>query len=58
MGGRKPVGSVQPDVRGRVSLTKYLPPAPGLYLIYKDPVTGVIELSPTEPDTKPEPDAA
>lgn len=47
MAARNPVGSVQPDIRGRVSLTKYLPPAPSLYLVYQDPTTGVIELHPT-----------
>lgn len=47
-GDRKPLGSVFPDTRGRVSLTKYLPPAPGLYLVYRDPETGVIELHPTQ----------
>lgn len=46
MTANRPVGSVQPDIRGRVSLTKYLPPAPGLYLIYADPATGIIELHP------------
>lgn len=45
----KPVGSVQPDSRGRISLTKHLPPAPGLYLVYVDPTTGVIELHPASP---------
>lgn len=45
----RPVGSVLPDSRGRVSLTKYLPPAPALYLVYLDPVTGVITLRPAAP---------
>lgn len=55
MSAGRPVGSVKPDPRGRVSLTKYLPPVPGLYLVYVDPATGVIELRPlTPPDTEPE----
>ncbi|WP_162819123.1 hypothetical protein [Leifsonia aquatica] len=48
MAGRQPLGSVLPDSRGRVSLTKYLPPAPGLYLVYRNPESGVIELHPTQ----------
>lgn len=44
----RPLGSVLPDTRGRVSLTKYLPPAPGVYLVYVDPATGVITLRPAE----------
>lgn len=42
----KPVGSVLPDIRGRVSLTKYLPPAPPLYLVFKEPKSGTITLVP------------
>jgi hypothetical protein len=45
----RPQGSVQPDIRGRVSLTKFLPPAPGLYLVYTNPQTGIIELHPAAP---------
>lgn len=45
----KPLGSVHPDIRGRLSLTKYLPPAPGMYLVYVDPTSGVIELRPFNP---------
>jgi hypothetical protein len=45
----KPVGSVQPDLRGRVRLTKYLPGTPPLYLVYADPATGIIELRPAAP---------
>ena len=54
----RPVGSVQPDVRGRVSLTKWLPEVPGLYLVYTNPETGVITLTPTTPPPGSEPDAA
>jgi len=42
-----PIGSAQPDTRGRISLAKFLPPAPGLYLVYLDPATGIIQLHPT-----------
>lgn len=44
----RPVGSVMPDTRGRVSLTKHLPPAPPLYLVYVDPTTGIITLAPVQ----------
>lgn len=56
--GRKPVGSVQPDARGRISLTKHLPPMPGMYLVYCDPETGVIELRPIAPPALDGPSAA
>ncbi|MBG6106566.1 hypothetical protein [Frigoribacterium sp. CG_9.8] len=48
MSANKPLGSVLPDTRGRVSLTKYLPPAPGIYLVYSDPTSGVITLRPID----------
>ncbi|WP_440405523.1 hypothetical protein [Pseudolysinimonas sp.] len=53
-----PRGSVQPDIRGRVSLTKFLPETPGLYLVYTDAETGVIELRPINPPHPEGDDAA
>jgi hypothetical protein len=44
----KPVGSVMPDTRGRVSLIKFLPTAPGMFLVYLDSMTGVITLRPVD----------
>ena len=49
----RPMGSVLPDLRGRVSLTRFLPPQPIIYLVYRDPATGVITLRPADPINPP-----
>lgn len=48
MTANKPVGSVTPDTRGRISLAKFLPAATAgaVHLVYIDPTTGVVTLRP------------